>query len=163
MRCWLEKKNNQTMIKKLLLYVFIVAAFASCNKDKYVVEYVVDCDNCTVSYWDENNTYVARIPASGNWTYSFEGTQDNKISVAAQSDFFLDSATTCYNFNCPDSIADTLSCWDLSCAESLRPSLYDQMLNDSIYVSVKVDGKVMESASQGNREFAAAWVEIFLD
>lgn len=150
------------MIKKILLPLIVVAAFTGCNKDKYVVEYVVDCNTCTVSYWDENNTYVARIPASGNWTYSFEGTQDNKISVAAQSDFFLDSATTCYNFNCTDTV-DTLVCWDLLCAESLRPTLYNQMLNDSVYVSVKVDGKVKESASQGNREFSAAWVEIFLD
>lgn len=124
------------MIKKLLLSVFVVAAFTSCNKDKYVVEYVVDCNTCTISYWDENSTYVERIPSTGNWSYSFEGTQDNKISVAAQSQLCLDT---------------------VACADSL------QLLADSVYVSVKVDGKVMESASQGNREFAAAWVEIFLE
>jgi len=124
------------MIKKLLLSVFVVAALSSCNKDKYLVEYVVDCNTCEISYWDENSTYVERIPSTGNWTYSFEGTQDNKISVAAQSQLCLDTA---------------------ACADTL------QLLADSVYVSVKVDGKVMESASQGNREFAAAWVEIFLD
>jgi hypothetical protein len=124
------------MIKKLLLSVFVVAALSSCNKDKYVVEYIVDCNTCTISYWDENSTYIERIPSTGNWTYSFEGTQDNKISVAAQSQLCLDA---------------------VACADTV------QLLADSVYVSVKVDGKVMESASQGNREFAAAWVEIFLD
>ncbi len=128
--------KNITVIKKILLSVLIVAALASCNKDKYVVEYVVDCNTCTISYWDENSTFIERIPSTGNWTYSFEGTQDNKISVAAQSQLCLDTA---------------------ACADTL------QLLADSVYVSVKVDGKVMESASQGNREFAAAWVEIFIE
>ncbi|MCG3167301.1 MAG: hypothetical protein POELPBGB_03089 [Bacteroidia bacterium] len=124
------------MIKKLLLSVFIVAALAGCNKDKYVVEYVVDCNTCTISYWDENSAFVERIPSTGNWTYSFEATQENKISVAAQSQLCLDTA---------------------ACADSL------QLLADSVYVSVKVDGKVQESASAGNAEFSAAWVEIFLE
>lgn len=124
------------MIKKLLLFVFVVAALSACNKDKYVVEYIVDCNTCTISYWDENSSYVERIPSSGNWTYSFEATQDNKISVAAQSQLCLDA---------------------VACADTA------QLLADSVYVSIKVDGKVLGSAKQGNREFAAAWVELFLD
>lgn len=124
------------MIKKLLLSVFVVAVLVSCNKNKHVVEYKVDCNTCTISYWDENSTYVDRIPSTGNWTYSFEATQANKISVAAQSQLCLDSA---------------------ACADAL------QLLADSVYVTVKVDGKVQESSSAGNHEFAAAWVEIFLE
>jgi hypothetical protein len=130
--------KNKTVIRKVILSVLIVSALSACNKDKYIVEYIVDCNTCTISYWDENATYIERIsnPSTGNWTYSFEATQDNKISVAAQSQLCLDTA---------------------ACADTL------QLLADSVYVSVKVDGKVMESASQGNREFAAAWVEIFLE
>ncbi len=124
------------MLKKLLLSVFVVAALVSCNKNKYVVEYIVDCNTCNVSYWDENSTYIERVPASGNWTYSFEATQDNKISVASQSQLCLDT---------------------VACADSL------QLLADSVYVSVKVDGKVQENSSAGNHEFSAAWVEIFLE
>lgn len=124
------------MIKKIFLFFLVVIAFTGCNKDKYVVEYVVDCNTCTISYWDENSTFIERIPSTGSWTYSFEATQDNKISVAAQSQLCLDTT---------------------ACADSL------QLIADSVYVSVKVDGKVIESTSQGNREFAAVWVEIFLE
>ncbi len=123
------------MIKKFLLSLFVVVGLVSCNKNKYVVEYKVDCNTCTISYWDENSTFIERMPSTGNWTYSFEASQSNKISVAAQSQLCLDTA---------------------ACADTL------QLLADSVYVSVKVDGKVMENASQGNRSFAAAWVEIFL-
>jgi len=101
-----------------------------------MVEYIVECNTCEISYWDENSIYIERIPSAGSWTYSFEAVQSNKISVAAQSQLCLDTA---------------------ACADSL------QLLADSVHVSVKVDGKVMENASQGNREFAAAWVEIFLE
>ena len=124
------------MVKNIFLCLFIVASLTACNKDKYVVEYIVDCDNCTISYWDESPTFIERIPSAGNWSYSFEATQDNKISVAAQSQLCLDA---------------------VACADTV------QLLADSIFVSVKVDGKVLGSASQGNREFAAAWVELFLD
>ena len=128
--------KNITVIKKILLSILIVSAFSAYNKDKYVVEYVVDCNTCEISYWDENSAYIERISSAGNWTYSFEGTQDNKISVAAQSQLCLDTA---------------------ACADTL------QLLADSVYVSIKVDGKVQESSSAGNNPFAAAWVEIFLD
>jgi hypothetical protein len=131
----LWQKNN-SVLKKILLSVLIVSALSACNKDKYVVEYIVDCDNCTISYWDESSTFIERVPSAGNWSYSFEATQDNKISVAAQSQLCLDA---------------------VACADTV------QLLADSVFVSVKVDGKVQGSASQGNREFAAAWVELFLD
>jgi len=124
------------MIKKIFLLVFVVASLSSCNKNKHVVEYIVDCNTCTISYWDENSVFVDRIPSTGSWTYSFEGTQDNKVSVAAQSQLCLDTA---------------------ACNDTL------QLFADSVFVSIKVDGKVEETASQGNKPFAAAWVEIFLE
>lgn len=123
-------------MKKVLMLLLVVAAFLGCNKDKYVVEYIVDCDNCVVSYWDENSTFIERIPTSGNWKYSFEAVLDNRISVAAQSQLCLDTA---------------------ACNDSL------QLRADSVFVSIKVDGNVEGSASQGNKEFAAAWVELFLE
>ncbi len=123
-------------MKKILFLFTTAVILVSCNKQSYVVEYVVDCNTCEISYWDENSIYFARIPASGTWTYSYEGTEDNKVSVAAQSQFCLDS---------------------VACADTL------QLLADSVYVSIKVDGNTVESASAGNTSFAAAWVEIFLD
>lgn len=124
------------MIRKIFFAVFVISFLAGCNKKKHVVEYVVDCNTCTISYWDENSTYIDRIPSSGNWTYNFEASQSNKVSVAVQSQLCLDT---------------------VACNDSL------QLLADSVFVSIKVDGKVEKSASQGNRSFASAWAEIFLD
>jgi len=121
---------------KLFLSSLVVIALSACNKNKYVVEYIVECNTCEISYWDENSEYIERIPSTGIWTYNFEAVRANKISVAAQSHLCLDT---------------------IACADSL------QLLADSVYVSVKVDGKSVESSSAGNREFAAAWVEIFLE
>lgn len=123
-------------MKKLLSLAAVVLTLSACNKNKYVVEYSVKCGTCTISYWDENTEFIERLPAAGNWKYSFEATQDNRISVAAQSQLCLDTA---------------------ACNDTL------QLLADSVFVSIKVDGNTQKSASAGNKPFAAAWAEIFLD
>lgn len=119
------------MRKLIPLISIVLISTAACKKGNDV-EYVVNCDNCEVSYWDKNSEFVARIPSQGEWTYSFEANDDNTLRVSAQSQLCLDATA------CGDSLA---------------------LLNDSVYVSIKVDGAVVEEAKVGNSEFATAMVE----
>ncbi len=123
-------------MKRLASVLIVVSLFASC-KEKKAVEYNVKCDDCLVSYWAEDNEFVPRVEAQGNWTYSFDAVIDptesaQVVRVSAQSQL------------CKDATA----CADTSLLEA-----------DSVYVSISIDGSIVEEHAVGNKVYAATFVE----
>lgn len=123
-------------MRKLASGLIIASLFASCKEVK-TVEYNVECDNCTVSYWAEDNEFVPRVEAKGTWSYSFDVKIDRTenpqlVRVSAQSQLCED-ATAC---------ADT-----------------NLLKADSVYVNIKIDGSVVEQDTVGNKAYASTFVE----
>lgn len=121
-------------MNRLLSIILLGLVFATACKKGETVEYEVICDNCEVSYWNENEEFISRIPATGTWTYSFEAEAGDVIKVAAQSQF-------CANHDCSDTL------------------VFPQLALDSVTVSIKVNGALVEQAKAGNTAFASAFVE----
>lgn len=123
-------------MRKLATAIIIAFVFASC-KDVKTVEYNVVCDDCIVSYWDENGEFVPREEMQGTWTRSFDikldpTEADPIIRVSAQSQLCED-ATAC---------ADTTL-----------------LKADSVYVNIKVEGTIVVEDTVGNKAYASTYVE----
>lgn len=124
---------------RLFVVAISLLTFLSCNSGKHDIEYIVECDDCLVSYWDEGSEYVPRISTQGTWSFTFEAEEGDKILVTAQSQL----------------------CEDIDC--SLDTSFVDDaLIIDSVYVMIKVDGVLTDDAKAGNREYASAIAEVEL-
>ena len=58
---------------------------ASCTDRSYDVQYTVECQQCAVSYLDEEIQFVPRDTVTGSWEYSFTGESGQIVKVAAQN------------------------------------------------------------------------------
>lgn len=77
--------------------IFLIMALAgllsmtSCKKET-AFTYKATCNQCRISYYDENGNFVSKEPHQGSFEKKISVPQFGNVMVAVQSQMYLDSA-----------------------------------------------------------------------
>jgi len=71
-------------MRKMIFLLMMASVLFSCTKDEAKIRYHVNCSECVVSYYGENQEFTGLVPVVGEWSVQFE-TEDPRIEVYAQS------------------------------------------------------------------------------